>query len=173
MYSAGGRSRFGKEEFWVALNQKMRYGEVRDDKSPETAAAVNFLEKNLRSALDKLPPARLTKDQSLERAVSGRTAEQLKTLKPGDVFKDKGFGSYTTSGDVVDQFLGTPDSVVVRVVNPKKAKDISAGTVNGWGQQEHMYPGGSNFRVVKVVPEAHYNDRTGENHTMIYVEEVF
>lgn len=172
MYSAGGRGRFGKEEYWVAVNQKMRYGEVRDDKSPETEAAVNFLEKNLRSALDKLPPARLTEHQRLDRAVSGRIAEQLKTLKPGDIFEDKGFGSYTTSGDVVDQFLGTPDSVVVRVVNPKKAKNISAGTIAGFGQQEHMYPGGSNFRVVKVEPDGHYNDRTSEQHTMIYVEEV-
>jgi hypothetical protein len=172
MYSAGGRGSSGKEEYWVALNQKMRYGEVRDDKSPETAAAVNFLEKNLRSALDNLPPARITGDQRLERAVSGRTAEQLKTLKPGDVFEDKGFGSYTTNGYVVDKFLGTPDSAVVRVVNPKKAKDISAGTIAGFGQQEHMYPGGSNFRVVKVEPKAHYNDETNENHTVIYVEEV-
>lgn len=171
MYGALSEPAPGRAMYYRALNQLLRYGEIRGDSSPDTKAAAEWLKAKIPEALEKLPNARLSEFQHLERGLGGRTAEQLKNLKVGDVFQDRGVGSYSTRGETVSAFAKEPGDVVIRVRNPRSAKDVRMLMPNE-GEAEHLYAPGKQFRLVEVEKNGYWNDLTNTNHTIYHVEEV-
>jgi hypothetical protein len=155
----------------VYINQFLRYGKFEGDDDPDTKALVDYTVNNVKSALENLPPANIRENQRLARSVRGRTAEAIKKLKVGEEFSDKGIGSYTLNDNTLNTFLHDKNDVVVRVVNPKNAKDVGLGTMVQ-SADEHLYAPGSKFRVVSIKPEDYYNEEGNFSVTQIDVEEV-
>jgi hypothetical protein len=145
-------------KYYKQVNQMLRLGQM-DDSTPEKVKMAEFISGNLRSGLEKLPPAKV---EELGRAVSGRQATNLANLKPGDVIEDKGFGSYTSKGNpVFDQFFrkGQPNAAI-RILNPKSAREV-APVMEYSSEGEHISMPGTRYRLVSVQEKGVYSRKTG------------
>lgn len=141
-----------------SVNQLLRSGKI-ENSSPDKVKMAEFISSNLKSGLEKLPPAKV---EELGRAVSGNFATSLASLKPGDVLEDKGFGSYTNKGNpVYDQFFSkTGPNASIRILNPKGAREIAP--VMEYSQEgEHITLPGTRLRLVKVDEKGVYSRKTG------------
>lgn len=156
-------------KFYAQVNQLLRSGKV-EDSSPEKVKMAEFISGNLRSGLEKMPAA---KPQELQRAVSGNFAQQLTQLKPGDVIADRGFGSYTDKGGpILNQFIRNGESnAVVRVVNPKTAREV-APVMEYNREGEHISLPGTRYRLVDVQEQGVYSRKTGGYVPQYTFEEV-
>jgi hypothetical protein len=145
-------------KYYKQVNQMLRLGQM-DDSTPEKVKMAEFISGNLRSGLEKLPPAKV---EELGRAVSGRQATNLANLKPGDVIEDRGFGSYTSQGNpVFDQFFrkGQPNAAI-RILNPKSAREV-APVMEYSSEGEHISMPGTRYRLVSVQEKGVYSRKTG------------
>lgn len=152
-----------------SVNQLLRSGSV-ENSSPEKVKMAEFISNNLRSGLEKLPPAKV---EELGRAVTGNFATSLASLKPGDTITDKGFGSYTNKGNpVYDQFFSkTGPNAAIRILNPKGAREV-APVMEYTQEGEHITLPGTKLRLVDVQEKGVYSRKTGGYIPQYTFEEV-
>ena len=146
-------------KYYQQVNQLLRSGQM-EDSTPDKVRMAEFISGNLRSGLEKLPPAEVNE---LRRAVSGNVVSGLGKLKVGDVIEDKGFGSYTTESKArtLDQFLRQDQpNAIIRVVNPKGAR-LVAPVMEYNTEDEHIMLPGSKFRLVNVEEKGAYSRKVG------------
>jgi hypothetical protein len=156
-------------KFYQQVNQLLRSGQM-EDSSPEKVKMAEFISGNLRSGLEKLPPAKV---EELGRAVTGNYATNLATLKPGDVIQDKGFGSYTDRGNpVYDQFFRKDQpNAAIRILNPKTVREV-APVMEYTREGEHISLPGTRYRLVDVQEKGVYSRKTGGYIPQYTFEEV-
>ena len=156
-------------KYYQQVNQLLRTGQM-EDSTPEKVKMAEFISGNLRSGLEKLPPAKV---EQLGRAVRGDFATSLASLKPGDVITDKGFGSYTDKGNpVYDQFFGkTGPNAAIRILNPKSAREV-APVMEYAREGEHITLPGTKLRLVDVQEKGVYSRKTGGYIPQYTFEEV-
>jgi hypothetical protein len=145
-------------KYYQQVNQLLRSGKM-DDSTPEKVKMAEFISGNLRTGLEKLPPAKV---EELGRAVTGNYATNLAKLKPGDVIEDKGFGSYTNKGNpVYDQFFRKDQpNAAIRILNPKSAREV-APVMEYSTEGEHISMPGTRYRLVSVQEQGVYSRKTG------------
>lgn len=145
-------------KYFEQVNQLLRTGKLNDS-TPDKVRIAEFVNNNLRSGLEKLPPAKV---EELQRAVTGGFAQNLGKLKVGDVIQDKGFGSYTGKGaPALDQFIKKDqENAVIKVLNSSNAREV-APIMQYSKEGEHIYLPGSKFRLVGTDPKGTYSRRTG------------
>jgi hypothetical protein len=148
-----------KEKYYLRVNSLLRNGDF-EGSTPEGKQMAQFIAGNLRSGLEKLPPAKV---EELNRAVSGGFTTALGKLKPGDVIEDKGFGSYTdskTKGRVLDTFFKRDQpNAVIRIVNPKTIREV-APAMPYKTEGEHISLPGTKYRLVDVNDKVFYSGKT-------------
>ena len=148
-----------KEKYYLRVNSLLRNGDF-EGSTPEGKQMAQFISGNLRSGLEKLPPAKV---EELNRAVSGNFTTALGKLKPGDVIEDKGFGSYTdskTKGRVLDTFFKRDQpNAVIRIVNPKTIREV-APAMPYKTEGEHISLPGTRYRLVDVNDKVFYSGKT-------------
>jgi hypothetical protein len=156
-------------KYYAQVNQLLRTGQM-EDSTPEKVKMAEFISGNLRSGLEKLPPA---KAGELGRAVRGDFATSLASLKPGDVITDKGFGSYTDKGNpVYDQFFSkTEPNAAIRILNPRSAREV-APIMEYSREGEHITLPGTKLRLVDVQQNGVYSRKTGGYIPQYTFEEV-
>lgn len=154
-------------QFYKQVNQMLRSGQM-EDSTPDKVNMANFISKNLRAGLEKLPPAEA---EELNRAVSGGFATSLSRLKPGDVIQDNGFGSYTNNGaPTLNQFMRSgEDNAVIRILNPKTARQV-APVMEYDTEGEHISLPGSRYRLVDVQPKGAYSRKVGDVPLYVFEE---
>jgi NAD:arginine ADP-ribosyltransferase len=151
--------------YYKDVNQFLRTGKEAGD--PERDKLVKFTAQNLKEGTANLP----AKATELDRAVSGKFAQQLENLKVGTVIEDKGFGSYTNKGHpTLDMFLSKVDSNAILNVKSKTARDISL--ITQYNEGEHLISPGGKFRVVDIQPKGFYSRKTGGYLPYYFLEEI-
>ena len=156
-------------KFYLQVNSLLRNGDFWDS-TPEKKQMAEFISGNLRTGLEKLPPAKV---KELDRAVTGDFATSLGKLKPGDVIQDKGFGSYTDKGAPIrDMFFqqGQPNAAI-RIVNPKTAREV-APVMEYNREGEHISLPGTRYRLVDIQEQGVYSRKTGGYVPQYTFEEV-
>jgi hypothetical protein len=156
-------------KYYQQVNQMLRTGKM-DDSTPDKVKMAEFIGGNLRSGLEKMPPAKV---EELSRAVSGNFASQLGKLKPGDVIEDKGFGSYTDKGTpVLNQFIRSGQTnAVIRIVNPKTARLVAP--VMEYNQEgEHISMPGTRYRLVDVQEKGEWSRKLNDYVPKYTFEEI-
>ena len=145
-------------KYYQQVNQLLRSGQM-EDSTPDKVKMAEFISGNLRSGLEKLPPA---KAEELQRAVSGNFAQGFGKLKVGDVIEDKGFGSYTNKGStVLNQFIKADQpNAVIRVLKPKSAREV-APVMEYNSEGEHISLPGTKYRLVSIDQEGFYSRKVG------------
>ena len=134
-------------QYYKQINQLLRSGQM-EDSSPDKVKMAEFISNNLRTGLEKLPPAKV---ESLERAVSGNFVAGLGKLSVGDVIQDRGFGSYTDKGSpVLNQFIrsGQPNAVI-QILNPKTIRQV-APVMEYNTEGEHISLPNTKYRLVSI-----------------------
>lgn len=156
-------------QYYRMVNQLLRRGQM-EDSTPEKVNMAQFISKNLQAGLEKMPAAQ---PQELQRAVSGRSASGLGTLKVGDVIEDKGFGSYTDKGSpVLNQFVKSDrENAIIRVLKPKTSRYV-APVMEYDTEGEHLSMPNTKYRLVSVEPEGFYSRRTNGYLPQYTFEEV-
>jgi len=150
-------------KIYKELNAKLRTGE---DPSPDKAAAVDYVEAHLKSGLKKLPDT----EGKFYRAVSGDGVTALANVQPGDVIRDKGFGSYADGGGPkIASFLRGGEENAVMVVQGKTFKNVSP--VMPFQEGEHLSQPGTQFRLTRIEPKGYY-DRSVGDLPAYYFEEI-
>jgi len=158
MYGAAGN----KEEIYGELNMKLRTGKAP---SSEKAAAVDFVDSNLRSGLAKLP----NQEGTFYRAVSGGGAQALANVKVGDTIKDNGFGSYADKGGPnIAPFIDKNSQNIVMVVQGKTFKNVSP--VMPYQEGEHLAMPGTQLKLVDIQPAGFYSRKVGDVTTYVFEE---
>jgi len=145
-------------KYYQQVNQLLRSGKM-EDSTPDKVKMAEFISGNLRTGLEKLPPAKV---EELGRAVTGNYATGLAKLKPGDVIEDKGFGSYTNKGNpVYDQFFKRDHpNAAIRILNPRTAREVAP--VMEYNQEgEHISLPGTRYRLVDIQEQGVYSRKTG------------
>jgi len=157
-------------KYYQQVNQMLRSGQM-EDSTPDKVRMAEFISSNLRSGLEKLPPAKV---EELQRAVSGNFAQGFGKLNVGDVIEDKGFGSYTNKGNTaLDQFLKRDQpNAVIRILNPRSAREV-APVMEYSSEGEHITLPGSKYRLVSAVEKGVYSRKTGGYVPQYTFEEVF
>jgi len=156
-------------KYYQQVNQLLRSGKM-DDSTPDKVKMAEFIGGNLRSGLEKVPPAKV---EELSRAVSGNFATQLGKLKPGDVIEDKGFGSYTDKGTpVLNQFIRSGQTnAVIRIVNPKTARLVAP--VMEYNQEgEHISMPGTRYRLVDIQEKGEWSRKLNDYVPKYTFEEI-
>jgi len=156
-------------KYYQQVNQMLRSGQI-DDSTPDKVKMAEFISGNLRSGLEKLPPAKV---EELGRAVTGNFATSLANLKLGDVIEDKGFGSYTDKGTpVYNQFFKKDQpNAAIRILNPKSAREV-APVMEYSREGEHISMPGTRLRLVGVQEQGVYSRKTGGYIPQYTFEEV-
>jgi phage shock protein A len=156
-------------KFYQQVNQLLRSGQM-EDSSPDKVKMAEFISGNLRSGLEKLPPAKV---EELQRAVSGNFAQGFGKLNVGDVIEDKGFGSYTNKGaPTLNQFIKTDQpNAVIRILNPRSAREV-APVMEYDSEGEHISLPGTKYRLVSVEEKGVHSRKTGGYIPQYTFEEV-
>lgn len=130
-------------QYYAMLNRQLRTGDM-EGLTPEDVEMNKFIHKNLTDALSTLPP----KNGDVFRAVSGAGADQLANLKPGDVYEDKGFGSYSDNQRSIGMFIKRDKSNAVITVRSSTARNVSP--VMEYDEGEHLSLPGTKYKLVEV-----------------------
>lgn len=144
-------------KYYAQVNGLLRNGDF-EGSTPEKKQMAEFIAGNLRTGLERIPPAKVAE---LERAVTGDFATSLGKLKPGDVIEDKGFGSYTDRGAPVrDRFFSKDQpNAAIRIVNPKTAREV-APVMEYSREGEHISMPGTRYKLVDVVEKGVFSRKT-------------
>ena len=156
-------------KFYAQVNSLLRNGYF-EGSTPEKKQMAEFISGNLRSGLEKVPPAKVAE---LDRAVSGGFASSLGKLKPGDVIEDKGFGSYTDKGAPIRDMFFVPGqaNASIRIVNPKTAREV-APVMEYNREGEHISLPGTRYRLVDIQEQGVYSRKVGGYVPQYTFEEV-
>ena len=170
-------------QYYKQLNTKLRSSNT-SGLDPESQELLEFMQKNLTSALDKLQAVQPTGHTRFiggeetqvpgrfTRAVTGDFAEKLSRLKPGDEFSDAGFASYTDAGNsTLDMFLSKDKNVpnaVIQLSDGTSLKNISP--ITEFQEGEHLAMPNTRYRLQQVNPTGHYSRKAGE--LPLYILEV-
>ena len=130
-------------QFYAILNKQLRTGST-EGLSSEDVEMNKFINTNLRKGLEQLPP----KEGALHRALSGDVVSQLANLKPGDVYEDKGFGSYSDQEKSIQMFIKKDMPNAVITINSKTARNVSP--IMEYDEGEHIALPGSKYKLAKV-----------------------
>jgi hypothetical protein len=130
-------------QFYAILNKQLRTGST-EGLSPEDVEMNKFINTNLRKGLEQLPP----KEGALHRALSGDVVSQLANLKLGDVYEDKGFGSYSDQEKSIQMFIKKDMPNAVITINSKTARNVSP--IMEYDEGEHIALPGSKYKLAKV-----------------------
>ena len=162
-------------KYYKQLNNKLR-GSNNAQLDPESLEVLEFMENNLKSALQKLQTVqphghtRFTDGKETQvpgrftRAVTGEFVDQLSRLKLGDEFTDPGFASYTDKGGpTLDMFFsnqrGVPNAVI-QLSEGSSLKNISP--ISEYSEGEHLAMPGTKYRLVSQNPTGHYSRKAGD-----------
>ena len=162
-------------QYYKQLNNKLRNSN-QPKLDPESAEVLDFMESNLKTALEKLQsqgpkgytrvingkeeqvPGRFT------RAVTGDFVKQLSQLKPGDEITDLGFASYTDQGGpTLDMFLSNKEdaqNAVIQLAEGSSLKNISP--ITEYHEGEHLAMPGTKYRLQSQKPASHYSRKAGD-----------
>ena len=154
-------------KYYAITNRMLRGGDTKD-LSPEHAVMAKFIAQKLSSALEKLP----AEEKDLDRAVSGNVVASLANLKPGDIFEDKGFGSYTDKGTpALNTFMseGGPNAVIT--VRSKTARKV-APVMEFEKEGEHISLPGTKYKLVGVNEKGVYSRKVGGYVPQYVFEEI-
>lgn len=145
-------------KYYQQVNQMLRSGQM-ENSTPDKVKMAEFISGNLRSGLEKLPPAKV---EELQRAVSGNFAQGFGKLRVGDVIEDKGFGSYTDKGSTtLNQFVKADQpNAIIRVLKPKSAREV-APVMEYSSEGEHISLPGTKYRLVSVDQQGFYSRKVG------------
>jgi len=145
-------------KYYQQVNQMLRSGQM-EGSTPDKVKMAEFISGNLRSGLEKLPPA---KAEELQRAVSGNFAQGFGKLRVGDVIEDKGFGSYTDKGSTtLNQFIKADQpNAVIRILKPKSAREV-APVMEYNSEGEHISLPGTKYRLVSIDEQGFYSRKVG------------
>ena len=130
-------------QFYAILNRQLRTGST-EGLSSEDVEMNKFINTNLRKGLEQLPP----KEGALHRALSGDVVSQLANLKPGDVYEDKGFGSYSDQEKSIQMFIKKDVPNAIITINSKTARNVSP--IMEYDEGEHIALPGSKYKLAKV-----------------------
>ena len=150
-------------KIYKELNAKLRTGE---GPSADKAAAADYVEAHLKSGLKKLPNT----EGDFYRAVSGGGVAALSNVQPGDIIRDRGFGSYSDrGGPKIASFLREGEENAVMIVKGKTFKNVSP--VMPFQEGEHLLQPGTQLRLTRIEPKGYYDRNTGDLPAY-YFEEV-
>jgi hypothetical protein len=156
-------------KFYQQVNQLLRSGQM-EDSTPDKVKMAEFISNNLRTGLEKLPPAKV---EELQRAVSGQFVAGLGKLSVGDVIQDKGFGSYTSNGaPTLNQFIRQDQpNAVIRILNPRTVREV-APVMEYSREKEHISVPDTKYRLVSVEEQGVYSRKLGGYAPQYTFEEV-
>jgi len=153
---------------YYAITNKMLRGTDIKNVSPEHLEMAKFISQKLSSALKKLP----AEVKDLDRAVSGNVVASLANLKPGDVFEDKGFGSYTDQGTpTLNTFMSENGPNAVITMRSKTARRVAA-VMEYEGEGEHISLPGTKYKLVEMKEKGVYSRKAGGYVPQYIFEEV-
>ena len=153
---------------YYAITNKMLRGTDIKNVSPEHLEMAKFISQKLSSALKKLP----AEVKDLDRAVSGNVVASLANLKPGDVFEDKGFGSYTDQGTpTLNTFMSENGPNAVITMRSKTARRV-APVMEYEGEGEHISLPGTKYKLVEMKEKGVYSRKAGGYVPQYIFEEV-
>lgn len=105
----------------------------------------------MHKALEKMEPASPT---TFYRGLAGdaeksRTVSYIRSLKPGDIYEDKGFGSFTVDLEQAAEFVysKTKEKVLIKAVNPRTFRALHHFSISP-GEKEFVSMPRTKFRVV-------------------------
>ena len=170
-------------QYYKQLNDKLRSSN-QSELDPESAEVLEFMESNLRTALEKIQSqspqghTRVTNGQETQvpgrftRAVTGDFVDQLSRLKLGDEINDLGFASYTDQGGpTLDMFLSNKkdaQNAVIQLAEGSSLKNISP--ITEYHEGEHLAMPGTRYRLQSQNPTGHYSRKAGD--LPLYILEV-
>jgi len=131
------------EKYYANLNRQLRSGSTAGLTS-EQLGINQFLESNLNKALDSLPD----EQTDLFRSIKDPAREGLANLKIGDLYTDKGFGSFSSNQDTALRFVDKDTSNALVAVKGANGKNI--GPVMEYDESEFLQKPGSQYRLEAV-----------------------
>jgi len=151
------------KQYYAMINKQLRTNS-EEGLTPEDLEMSKFIQENLTEVLSALPP----RNGEVYRAVSGVGADQLANLKPGDVYEDRGFGSYSDNQRSVGMFVKRDRSNAVLTVKSSTARNVSP--VMEYEEGEHLSLPGTKYKLVDVT--SYYSGRLKKDIPHYIFEEV-
>jgi hypothetical protein len=130
-------------QFYALVNNMLRTGST-ESMSDEEVEISKFIKTNLQRGLEQLPPSK----ENLHRVLSGNVVSNLAQLKPGDVYEDKGFGSYTNQERTLGSFIKKDQPNAMISVKSKTARNVSP--IMEYDEGEHIALPGTKYKLSKV-----------------------
>jgi hypothetical protein len=150
-------------QFYAMLNKQLRTGST-EGLSPEDVEMNKFIHANLRKGLEQLSP----KEGQLHRALSGDVVSQLQNLKPGDIYEDKGYGSYSDQEKSIQMFIKKDAPNAIITINSKTARNVSP--IMEYDEGEHIALPGSKYKLAKIGKT--YSKKLNSNVPQYIFEEI-
>lgn len=131
------------KQYYADLNRQLRSGNTAN-LTPQQIAINEFLQENLSRAIDALP----SEQRDLYRAIKDPTREGLTNLKVGDVYTDKGFGSFSADEKAALRFIKKDaPSALITVQN---AAGTNIGPVMEFDESEFLQKPGAQYRLESI-----------------------
>ena len=131
------------KQYYADLNRQLRTGSSAN-LTPQQIAVNEFLQSNLSRTLDALP----SEQRDLYRAIKDPVREGLTNLKVGDIYTDKGFGSFSADERAALRFIKKDAPSALITVQNAKGKNI--GPVMEFDEAEFLQKPGSQYRLEAV-----------------------
>lgn len=131
------------KQYYADLNRQLRSGSTAN-LTPQQIAINEFLQENLTKAIDVLP----SEQRNLYRAIKDPAREGLTNLKVGDVYTDKGFGSFSADEKAALRFIRKDaPSALIAVQN---AAGTNIGPVMEFDESEFLQKPGAQYRLESI-----------------------
>jgi hypothetical protein len=131
------------KQYYADLNRQLRTGSSAN-LTPQQIAVNEFLQGNLSRALDTLP----SEQRDLYRAIKDPVREGLVGLKIGDIYTDKGFGSFSADEKAALRFIKKDAPSALITVQNAEGKNI--GPVMEFDESEFLQKPGAQYRLESV-----------------------
>jgi hypothetical protein len=131
------------KQYYADLNRQLRTGSSAN-LTPQQIAVNEFLQSNLNRTLDALP----SEQKDLYRAIKDPTREGLTNLKIGDIYTDKGFGSFSADERAALKFIRKDAPSALITVQNAEGKNI--GPVMEFDEAEFLQKPGAQYRLEAV-----------------------
>ena len=131
------------KQYYADLNRQLRTGSSAN-LTPQQIAVNEFLQSNLNRTLDALP----SEQKDLYRAIKDPVREGLVDLKVGDIYTDKGFGSFSADEKAALRFIRKDAPSALITVRSAEGKNI--GPVMEFDEAEFLQKPGAQYRLESV-----------------------
>ncbi len=131
------------KQYYADLNRQLRTGSSAN-LTPQQIAVNEFLQGNLSRTLDALP----SEQRDLYRAIKDPVREGLVDLKVGDIYTDKGFGSFSADEKAALRFIRKDAPSALITVQNAEGKNI--GPVMEFDEAEFLQKPGAQYRLEAV-----------------------